>query len=142
MILFNIALSIFLTTSDLYCWKKYQDKKFLFISVIGGLITSFNILIYIYSKTPHFFSSILTTLLLVIVSWYDWKKFKDKIYFWFLSLSIVLLVVRTYNFYFNANLEQFSLEYKLTSSTMVIILLIGIIITTVIVLIINQKKQE
>lgn len=139
MMLFNLVFSIFLAVSDLYCWKKTNDRKFLLISLVGAIVVLANVITYVYSDF-FFVSSVLTILLLALVSWYDWKKFGSEVYFWGALLSLVLVVVKTYDLYFDQHYEQFSVQYRIASLAFVSIVLAGIVATIITIYARSRKR--
>ena len=137
--LIYLLSSLFFTIGDFYCWKKYRDRNFLFISLSGAVVTFVIILGYITNRFI-FSSSILTTLLLIVGSWYGWRKFKDAAYLWVSILTGIVLLIKIYKRYFNEHINQFSLQYRAISTTSISALLFLIIVTIIVAFIVTRKK--
>src|SRR3989338_2486770 len=135
--LFKIIFSAFLTLSALISWKKTRDNNFLIISGFGVVVILFTVFQYINNGFAFFSSNILIILLLVIINWFDWKRFKNKINFWVLMLSIVLLFASVWNSYFKLNSDVFFSEFVIISS--IVEIFIGIVFFIILIFVIANN---
>jgi len=84
--------NIFLIFVNLYFWRKYVDKMYFFIALIG--IPSLYIsILSILGKTLLTYSILSFVTFHLSVSLYDWKKFKEQEYFWFSLLDVGLITI-------------------------------------------------
>ena len=90
-IIFGIA-SVTLMMTGFYLWKKYSDRNFLIISFFAVPVIFINILSFA-GKVLLTYSILSFIVFVGIMAWYNWKKFNEKEFLWFLILNIILLVI-------------------------------------------------
>ena len=93
-----ITANLAIVATSFYNWKKYNDKIFFFVALIGLLTTLVGGLSY--GRIVSLNYSILAfSLASAIMNWYNWKKFRDRQFFWYMLVSIGAILIVIYAFY-------------------------------------------
>ncbi len=123
MALILIFTNFLLTIFALYCWKKYQDKNFILISIFGLMALFIGALSYL-ERVPLSYSVISLPLHAVIINWYSWKKFKESYFFRYSLLSIILALTGIYGlFVIKINLSIPIQQWPLSSYVFLVVVI-------------------
>ena len=93
----NVLFTLMVIAVSLHSWKKHKDCGFFLVVFFGLIVLGVNVLTYINPAFAHV-SGTATGLLIATGSYYHWKKFNDKFFFYVLLLTSIGILVGLYNF--------------------------------------------
>lgn len=132
MELINIIGELALILFSLYYWKKYSDRNYFFVSLFGLAAMMISIWSYL-GRIAQIYSIVSTYILVVIWSWYQWKKFNNKKYLWYSLLIMASLLISIYGLYITKVNLSLPIQDWSISAYILVIGIAGIILAFIII---------
>ena len=120
--MFDIITNAVIVAYFLWLSKTYRYGGFFVVALLGIVATIISILAYGQEKEIIHFSSLIRTLLFAGASWYLWRKFQDRLYFYFGLMEFVYVIGKIYSYYIEKNLfdhGSLSLLYSLFATILI-----------------------
>jgi hypothetical protein len=96
--LIDIGMALLILVSSIEALVKVKDMVFFLLLLFSLLVVTANTAAYITEKLVMS-TSLSTSILLIGASWLYWKKYRNRLFFYFTVGAVVLLLSKIYRFY-------------------------------------------